>query len=97
MGKFASRKLLIATAVVALVTLLLLAKAVSEAVWVDMVKLAVGGYLAANVGQKGLETMSDALLTWLASRVPALQGAVAPMPPAVDPVAGPAPVAHQPV
>lgn len=58
--RYTSRKLIVAIALVALVTWLLLIKAISEAAWLELVKLSLGGYLAANIGQKAVEAAAGA-------------------------------------
>jgi uncharacterized protein YdbL (DUF1318 family) len=59
--RYTSRKLLLAVALVALATWLLLAHAIDQAMWWNVVQLALGGYLAANVGQKAAEGLADAI------------------------------------
>lgn len=55
--RFSSRKLLLAVALVALATWLLVLKAIDQATWLDIVRLALGGYFTANVAQKGVEAV----------------------------------------
>lgn len=59
--RYTSRKMLLAVALVALVTWLLVAHVISEASWLELVKLVATGYLTANVAQKGVEAISAAL------------------------------------
>ena len=42
-------------------TWLLTGKHIEQAVWERVVNLALGGYLLANVGQKGIEKLADAV------------------------------------
>lgn len=59
--RYTSRKLLIAIAVVALITWLLTGKVITETTWLELMKLALGGYLTANVGQKAVEAIAAKL------------------------------------
>jgi hypothetical protein len=73
--RYTSRKLLVAIALVALVTWLLMGHVISEAAWLELVKLALGGYLAANVGQKGVEAIAESVTAWLEAKTAAAKPA----------------------
>jgi hypothetical protein len=64
--RYTSRKLMVAVALVVLATWMRYASLLSEAGWLDLVKLALGGYFAANVGQKAIEQIAQAVQAKLA-------------------------------
>lgn len=59
--RYTSRKLVLAALLVALATWLLVGSDIDQAMWWNVVQLALGGYFAANVGQKAVEVIGDAI------------------------------------
>lgn len=59
--RYTSRKLVVAVGLVALATWLLLSHSIDQAMWWNVVQLALGGYLVANVGQKAVEAIAGAV------------------------------------
>lgn len=63
---FKSRKFSIAVLLVLVATALLALSLISQATWLDVMRLVGGGYFAANVGQKAIEQAGAALQAKLA-------------------------------
>jgi hypothetical protein len=77
--RYTSRKLIVAIATVALATWLLLDADIAEAMWWNVVQLALGGYFAANVGQKLVDAVTTAVQAKLGIQTPE-QPSAAPKP-----------------
>lgn len=61
MDRWTSRKVLVALLLVALASWMRWAALLSEDGWIQVVRLSIGGYFIANVGQKAVEAVAGFL------------------------------------